>query len=252
MTEYNLGHIDTVPVGTVFHKRREVKDAGLHRHLINGIDGDEYVTRSIVAAGVYSGDRDYGVTLWYSGQGGLDRDTGVQVDHQRFVGPNAGLAASSGTGLAIRLIRGWGPKKGTKVYRYDGLYQVTRYWLDRTAKFDICMYQLDAVATDIGYPFMPELDALGHPVPVSPSNVGKLPMLGYRQATQSTYSRLSSLEGADWACELCRQTLNVSKRQLLRVVPVGGLSEDDYRHRVLCNSCFSAYIGSAENLEEKP
>jgi hypothetical protein len=242
MTEYNLGHLEAVPVGTVFHKRREVRDAGLHRHLVNGIDGDECVTRSIVAAGIYSGDRDYGVSLWYAGQGGLDRDTGVQVGHQRFEGPNAGLAASSGTGLAIRLIRGWGPRKGAKVYRYDGLYQVTRYWLDQTGKFDICMYQLDAVVTDIGYPFLPELDPLGHPTPVSPGNAGKLRALGYRQANHSTYNRLSSLERAGWACDLCRHTLNVSKGQLLRVVGEEVASVTGQRHEVLCNSCFDAYV----------
>ena len=142
MTDYELGHIASVPVGSVFHSRKEVREAGLHRHLINGIDGDEHVTRSIVAAGIYSDDSDHGVTLWYAGQGGFDRDTGLQVDHQRFEGPNAGLAASMASGLAIRLIRGWGPKKGTKVYRYDGLYRVTRYWLDETREFDICMYQI--------------------------------------------------------------------------------------------------------------
>lgn len=250
MSSYNLGHIDAVPVGSVFHKRREVKDAGLHRHLVNGIDGDEHVTRSIVAAGVYSGDKDHGVSLWYAGQGGLDRDTGVQVDHQRFEGPNAGLAASSGTGLPIRLIRGWGPKKGAKVYRYDGLYQVTRYWLDQTGKFDICMYQLDAVVTDIGYPFIPELDAHGHPAPVSPSNVGKLRALEYRQANQTTNDRLSSLERAGWACELCRQTQNVSRGRLLRVVGDGVSSEAGGRHRVLCSSCFNAYVRGTDRRSE--
>lgn len=114
MTDYELGHIASVPVGSVFHSRKEVREAGLHRHLINGIDGDEHVTRSIVAAGIYSDDSDYGVTLWYAGQGGFDRDTGLQIDHQRFEGPNAGLAASMASGLAIRLIRGWGPRKEQK------------------------------------------------------------------------------------------------------------------------------------------
>ncbi|UKA55497.1 YDG/SRA domain-containing protein [Arthrobacter sp. FW305-BF8] len=245
MTDYGLGHVASVPVGSVFHSRKEVKDAGLHRHTVNGIDGDEHLTRAIVAAGVYSGDRDHGITLSYSGQGGFDRDTGVQVDHQRFEGANAGLAASSVSGMAIRLIRGWGPKKGAKVYRYDGLFRVSRYWLDQTGKFDVCMYQLDAVDSDLGYVFEPDLDHKGHPFPVNPRNSGTLPMLTYDRATQVTNERLVSLERALWHCEQCSAAQDIGKGELLRAVPGGGGGLGVFaadQQTVLCTSCFRAYL----------
>lgn len=245
MAGYELGHIANVPVGSVFHKRKDVRAAGLHRHLVNGIDGDEHLTRSIVAAGVYSSDKDHGVSLWYAGQGGLDRDTGLQIDHQRFEGPNAGLAASMASGMAIRLIRGWGPKKGAKVYRYDGLYRVSRFWLDQTGKYDVCMYQLDAVKSDLGYVFEPDLDHKGHPFPVNPRNSGLLPMLTYERATRVTRHRLALLQRAGWQCQRCSATQDIGKGQLLRLVPVGDgesapIASD--KQTVLCTSCFRAFL----------
>lgn len=225
---------------TVFHKRTDIKAAGLHRHTINGIDGDENVTRSLVAAGVYSGDKDHGVTLWYAGQGGLDRDTGLQIDHQRFEGPNAGLAASMASGMTIRLIRGWGPKKGAKVYRYDGLYRVTRYWLNQTGEFDVCMYQLDAVVSDLGYAFEPELDAKGHPAPADQDNASKLPKLTYANATQATRQRFAQLERAAWKCEQCSNLQNVAAGTLLRPVASSGKTST-----VLCTVCYGAHLRTA-------
>lgn len=241
MTEVELGHVASVPVGTIFHNRKDVKAAGLHRHIVNGIDGDEHITRSLVAAGVYSGDKDHGVTLRYAGQGGLDRDTGLQIDHQRFEGPNAGLAASLASGMAIRLIRGWGPKKGAKVYRYDGLYRVTRYWLDETGKYDVCMYQLDAVVSDLGYAFEPELDGNGRPSPVNHRNFSKFPRLTYANATQSTRQRFAQLERAAWRCELCSAPQNIAAGTLLRAVPTG----TGEAQRVLCTSCYNAHLRNA-------
>lgn len=238
MTEIELGHVTSVPVGTIFHNRKDVKAAGLHRHLVNGIDGDEHITRSLVAAGVYTGDKDHGVTLRYAGQGGLDRDTGLQVDHQRFEGPNAGLAASSASGMVIRLIRGWGPKKGAKVYRYDGLYRVTRFWLDETGRYDVCMYQLDAVVSDLGYTFEPELDGVGRPSPVNHRNSTKLPRLTYATATQATRQRFAQLERAAWRCEVCSGTQNIAAGTLLRPVLTGsGVAQ-----RVLCTACYVAHL----------
>ena len=241
MTESELGHVESVPVGSVFHKRADIKAAGLHRHVVNGIDGDENVTRSIVAAGVYSGDKDYGVTLWYAGQGGLNRDTGLQIDHQRFEGPNAGLAASLASGMAIRLIRGWGPKKGAKVYRYDGLYRVTRYWLDQTGTYDICMYQLDAVISDLGHAFEPELDGNGRPSPVDQDKAGMLAKLTYSNATRSTRQRFALLERAAWRCEQCLGPQNIAAGTLLRPVA----SARGEASTVLCTLCYGAYLRRA-------
>ncbi|MFF2031095.1 YDG/SRA domain-containing protein [Arthrobacter sp. NPDC058192] len=241
MTEHELGHVESVPVGSVFHNRRDIKSAGLHRHLVNGIDGDERVTRSIVAAGVYSGDKDHGVTLWYAGQGGLDRDTGQQIDHQRFEGPNAGLAASSASGIVIRLIRGWGPKKGAKVYRYDGLYRVSRYWLDRTGPYDVCMYQLDAVESDLGYAFEPQLDRHGRPSPVNALDCSELPRLTYSRASRAARQRLVQLERADWKCEQCSARQNAAAGTLLRVVTTR--RKDVWR--VLCTHCYAKHLRSA-------
>ncbi|WP_175460565.1 YDG/SRA domain-containing protein [Arthrobacter sp. ok909] len=240
MTEHELGHVESVPVGSLFHNRTDVKAAGLHRHLVNGIDGDERVTRSLVAAGVYSGDKDHGVTLWYAGQGGLDRDTGRQIEHQRFEGPNAGLAASSASGMVIRLIRGWGPKKGAKVYRYDGLYRVSRYWLDQTGHYDVCMYQLEAVESDVGYAFEPDLDEDGHPSPANPEKLNELTRLTYSHASQTTRQRFAVLEKAAWRCEACSALQNISAGKLLRAVMLGTGGAPS----VLCTTCYNDRLRS--------
>jgi putative restriction endonuclease len=80
-------------------------------------------------SGGYVDDEDYGDMLLYTGQGGRDPNTGVQVADQELARGNIGLARSQLDGRPVRVVRlgGWegDPQTG---YRYDGLFRVVDHW----------------------------------------------------------------------------------------------------------------------------
>jgi predicted restriction endonuclease len=133
------GVIEGVQPGTVFDNRRELHDAGVHRPLQAGICGTAARggAESIVVSGGYKDDEDYGDVIIYTGHGGRDPNTGVQVkDQLADDSGNAALITSVMTGLPVRVIRGSGgnerfsPPAG---YSYDGLFTVADYWTKRGA-----------------------------------------------------------------------------------------------------------------------
>jgi hypothetical protein len=71
-----IGDVLGVLVGDTFNYRTEMYVVGLHHQVQAGIAythlGDELLTTSIVASGIYEDDEDYGDILHYSGQGGND------------------------------------------------------------------------------------------------------------------------------------------------------------------------------------
>ena len=132
MAERIFGHVPGYPEGSTFATRAELSEAGVHRPLVAGISGSERDgADSIVLSGGYEDDRDLGDEILYTGHGGRDPRTGVQVSDQALRGGNLALAKSSLGGLPVRVVRGAGhdspysPKVG---YRYDGLYAVNDYW----------------------------------------------------------------------------------------------------------------------------
>ncbi|KAJ7536331.1 hypothetical protein O6H91_12G065100 [Diphasiastrum complanatum] len=140
--EKRVGHVPGIEVGDQFYFRIELCIVGLHRPLQAGIDAihakdSEYgipVAASIVASGGYEDDLDTGETLIYTGQGGNNyKGDRRQQKHQRLEKGNLALANSCRKGLPVRLIRGCndtGSSPTGKIYSYDGLYKVARFWLD--------------------------------------------------------------------------------------------------------------------------
>ncbi|MEV4835239.1 YDG/SRA domain-containing protein [Nonomuraea sp. NPDC049486] len=131
------GPIDGIHSGTLFHNRRALHEAGVHRPLQAGICGtaERGGAESIVVSGGYKDDEDYGDVIIYTGHGGRDPNTGVQVKDQSADDPgNAALIKSIMTALPVRVIRGSGgspefsPAAG---YSYDGLFTVADYWTKR-------------------------------------------------------------------------------------------------------------------------
>jgi putative restriction endonuclease len=132
MSDRHFGHVPGHPPGTWYASRRELYDAGVHRHLQAGIVGSQYEgASSVVLSGGYEDDDDRGDVILYTGEGGRDATTKEQVKHQQLSRGNLALAKSCLQGLPVRVIRGAGcksrfaPESG---YRYEGLYRVQEYW----------------------------------------------------------------------------------------------------------------------------
>ena len=126
-----------VPVGAVFASRAEVKAAGLHKHLMGGIDYDKgSPAKAIVISGGYVDDVDEGERIIYTGQGGQSAPgSGIQVKDQELIKGNKSLVESYLTQSPVMLIRGSGGEKEfspASGYRYDGIYQVTNHWFDKS------------------------------------------------------------------------------------------------------------------------
>ncbi|MDA0160648.1 YDG/SRA domain-containing protein [Solirubrobacter ginsenosidimutans] len=127
-----FGNIAGQPEGRRYVSRREAHEAGVHKPLQAGISGASAEgADSIVVSGGYEDDQDFGDTIVYTGHGGNDPATGVQVADQVLERGNAALAFNHRRGLPVRVIRGAGgdptisPETG---YRYDGLFDVDDYW----------------------------------------------------------------------------------------------------------------------------
>lgn len=132
MPDRIFGHIEGQPPGTWFASRADLHEAGVHRPTQAGISGSEKEgADSIVLSGGYEDDEDHGEWILYTGQGGRDSVSGVQVEDQLLNRGNLALAKSCLLGLPVRVIRGygsdssWAPDEG---YSYDGLYRVEEYW----------------------------------------------------------------------------------------------------------------------------
>ena len=132
MSEPVFGHILAYPEGSYFPSRVALSRAGLHRPLVAGIAGSgRGGARSVVIAGGYEDDEDFGEVIIYTGHGGRDPDTGRQIAHQTLTRGNLALAYNALHGLPVRLIRGAGhasPYAPEIGYRYDGLHVVEEYW----------------------------------------------------------------------------------------------------------------------------
>lgn len=150
MSRRHFGHLPGMPPGTLFASRAELAEAGVHRPRMAGISGSQDEgSDSVVLSGGYEDDTDWGDVILYTGEGGRDRATGQQVEHQRLSGRNLALAKSSLHGLPVRVVRGagaeskHGPEDG---YRYDGLYRVDDYWKEEGASgYVVWRYRLVAL-----------------------------------------------------------------------------------------------------------
>ena len=105
-----FGHVEGVEVGQVYSNRILLAASGLHRPTQAGISGSQTEgADSIVLSGGYEDDDDQGSTIVYTGHGGRDPNTKLQVEDQSFTRQNAALARNHVTGLPVRIIRGPDP-----------------------------------------------------------------------------------------------------------------------------------------------
>jgi putative restriction endonuclease len=126
----HFGEIEGITAGTEFANRAELSASGIHRPTQAGICGSSAKgADSIVVSGGYEDDEDYGDYLIYGGQAGFDPNTKQQNEDAELNRGNLALVVSYNKGLPVRVTRGLGSKQHT--YRYDGLYLVERWWVDR-------------------------------------------------------------------------------------------------------------------------
>jgi len=121
------GELGDVEVGQIFSNRKECRLAGIHRADIAGIAGygGGQPVESIVVAGGYEDDEDYGELIIYTGEGGNDPNTGKQIADQKLTKGNLGLSRNVTSGTPVRVVRSIGPNHKGPPYRYDGLFSVT-------------------------------------------------------------------------------------------------------------------------------
>ena len=93
-----IGDVSEVSEGDVFVNRQALHDAGVHAGLQGGIGGGGH---SIVLSGGYVDDRDEGDIIIYTGQGGRDPNTGLQIDDQLLTRGNKQLAQHFNEGNPI-------------------------------------------------------------------------------------------------------------------------------------------------------
>lgn len=153
MSKPNFGHVQGIPIGTVFDSYKEMNAVQLHRSTMGGISGSGKVgADSIVISGGYEDDLDMGDVIVYTGQGGRD-SLGRHVKDQQLTRGNLALAMNQKEGLPLRVIRGrdaknqHAPEKG---YRYDGLYRVASHWHEvGKSGFKVWRFRLERIGASL-------------------------------------------------------------------------------------------------------
>ncbi|CAB1184504.1 unnamed protein product [Spirodela intermedia] len=155
-----IGHLPGIDVGHHFFSRAEMVALGLHSHWLNGIDYmgvpygkmAEYSEYSfplaicIVLSGMYEDDLDNSEDIIYTGQGGHDLlGNKRQIKDQKMERGNLALKNSMLHDVPVRVVRGHESASSYcgKVYTYDGLYKVHKYWAEKgVSGFTVFKYQL--------------------------------------------------------------------------------------------------------------
>ncbi|XP_062151731.1 histone-lysine N-methyltransferase, H3 lysine-9 specific SUVH4 isoform X2 [Alnus glutinosa] len=157
--EKRIGDIPGIKVGHQFYARAEMVVVGFHSHWLNGIDymGQSYskgeyrnytfpLAVAIVLSGMYEDDLDNADDVVYTGQGGHDL-TGKkhQIQDQKMERGNLALKNCVEQHVPVRVVRGHESKSSYtgKVYTYDGLYKVVKYWAEKgLSGFTVYKYRL--------------------------------------------------------------------------------------------------------------
>ncbi|XP_023749281.1 histone-lysine N-methyltransferase, H3 lysine-9 specific SUVH4 [Lactuca sativa] len=141
-----IGSIPGVDVGHQFFSRCEMVSVGFHNHWLCGIDyigissKKEYpqyelpITVAIVLSGQYEDDLDNSEDVVYTGQGGNNLlGNKRQISDQVMARGNLGLKNCMDQDVPVRVIRGHQSSSSYvgKVYTYDGLYKVVKYWAEK-------------------------------------------------------------------------------------------------------------------------
>lgn len=118
-----FGEVQGVEPGSRFHRREDLRRAGLHRRTQQGIDWTSEGALAVVFSGGYADDEWSEHDPWYTGEGGQDAPRGRQVRDQELTGGNLALERSYRAGLPVRVIRRV-PAGDDYEYVYEGLYHV--------------------------------------------------------------------------------------------------------------------------------
>ncbi|KAJ7039825.1 PUA-like domain-containing protein [Mycena alexandri] len=156
------GDICGLDVGLMFADRADLYNSGLHGNKEPGIFGREADggAFSIVLNDGYDDDKDEGDFIIYTGEGRGKPEPGkspkpgknAQQGSQDMASPgNAALNANVKSEYPVRVIRG--PKgnikyRPTQGYRYDGLYNVKKAYMEEgKAGFKMCRFELQRCTT---------------------------------------------------------------------------------------------------------
>jgi putative restriction endonuclease len=161
---------------------------------------------SIVVSGGYEDDEDYGDLIVYTGHGGRDLATGVQIADQEFTRQNLALVKSEAEGLPVRVVRGaegeaaYSPATG---YRYDGLFRVEESWREPgRSGFLVCRYRLTRLGADgTPVPIPPKILPTG-PAPRAEATVQRL--------VRSTHVSRRVKELHDYMCQICGEQIVIA------------------------------------------
>lgn len=131
-----LGPVPGVKVGDKFRYFAQLNAIGLHLPNQSGIgyikQGRKLLATSVVASGVYDDDLQQRDLLIYIGEGGNLNDPKKSPQDQKLKRGNLALANSVTEKNAVRVIRYFfAAPNGIKIYMYDGLYRVVKYWEDK-------------------------------------------------------------------------------------------------------------------------
>lgn len=151
MSELIFGEVSGIKEGQRFASRKALVEAGLHRSIQHGIDGNgKEGVAAIVISGGYEDDLDLGDEIIYTGHGGNEPLSKKQIENQSWQSHgNMGLVVSELRRLPVRVIRGqdkkssFAPKVG---FVYGGLYQVIDHW-DKIGKsgYTVCLFKLKKI-----------------------------------------------------------------------------------------------------------
>ncbi|MFE4358756.1 YDG/SRA domain-containing protein [Kitasatospora sp. NPDC056800] len=217
-----FGAVPGVHLGQWFEARRTLSQSKVHRPLQAGICGTAKLgAESIVVAGGYEDDEDFGDVIIYTGQGGRQPETGRQVRDQELTLGNAALATSAASGAPVRVVRPANPG-----YRYDGLFRVEDYWSEQSREgFGVWRFRLVAllpaeqavVATQVSGPAIE--GAASH---METNNV-RSPVLVQRVVRSSAVANFVK-QIHDYTCQVCGARLNLSTgayAEAAHITPLG-------------------------------
>lgn len=246
----HFGEIEGVNTGTEFASRADLSASGVHRPTQAGICGSGVEgAESIVVSGGYEDDEDYGDYLIYGGQAGFDPNTKQQNEDAQLSRGNLALVVSYNKGLPVRVTRGLGSRQHT--YRYDGLYLVERWWVDRGKSgfkiFRFALRKIDdkPISTPAG-----EL-----PLPTSNQEPGRVRSYTTR-IVRDTLASDAVKEAHQHVCQACSTRIALpggSYSQAVHIRPLGRPHNGpDTADNILClcPNCHALFEGWAFTIED--
>jgi putative restriction endonuclease len=204
------GELDNVAVGQVFDDRSAAAAAGVHRAPQSGIVGygNGQPAESIVVAGGYEDDEDYGDLIIYTGEGGNDPNTGKQIRDQEMTKGNLGLTRNIDTGIPVRVVRSTSSTGRGGPYRYDGLFLVTEVAREKgKSDFFVFKYRLEAV---LGVEA-----SSNRPLPTGTTEPDRRSTTTQRVVRQTAVSNSVKIIH-DYVCQICTTRISI---------PTGGYAE---------------------------